>query len=180
MARRWGWACWRYSSLGTACGFAYNIRLKDTRFSWLAYVAAFALLPPYVWAATDSFRSDFLWLYAIGAPLAVAAHIANTLPDVETDTAAGAGGLVAGLGRARSLGLLFACLAAPVAVIALTVPWLSYDAAALAVTLAVYATLVLAAAAAYRGSPRREAASHAFRLIAPAAVILAAGWLASL
>jgi 1,4-dihydroxy-2-naphthoate octaprenyltransferase len=165
---------------GTACGFAYNFWFKDSPLSWAPYVVAFAILPPFVWSALDSYRSEFLWLYAVGAPLAVAAHLANSLPDVETDAAAGSAGLAVRLGRTGALVLLYACLLAPVAVIFASLKWLSYDSTLLAATLACYGVLVLASRYAYGLRPLRRGAALGFRLIAPAAVILAAGWLAAL
>ena len=47
------------------------------------------------------------------------------------------------------------------------------------VTLAAYAVLLAAAALAYRGVPFESAAVTGFRLVAPACVLLAAGWLAA-
>ncbi len=165
---------------GTACGFAYNLRFKDSPLSWAPYVVAFAILPPFVWSALDAYRREFLWLYAVGAPLAVAAHLANSLPDIETDAAAGSAGLAVRLGRTGALALLYACLLAPVAIIIASLTWLSYDSTLLAATLACYGGLVLASRFAYGLRPLRRGAALGFRLIAPAAVILAAGWLAAL
>jgi 4-hydroxybenzoate polyprenyltransferase len=163
---------------GTASGFAYNLFLKRTPLSWTAYVVAFALLPPYVWAALDQFREELWWLYPPCAPLAVAAHVANTLPDVESDREAGHGGLVVRLGRQRALLLLFGSLALPPAAIMLTLLWLEYSAPLLGGALVAYGALVGLAAATYR-TPGREAARRGFRLIAPAAVLLAVGWVAA-
>jgi len=165
---------------GTACGFAYNLFLKDTPLSWTAYVAAFALLPPFVWTALNEYRGEFLWLYALGAPLAVAAHVANTLPDIEADAAAGGGGLVVRLGRFRALVLLFACLVAPAAIVALSLIWVEYTAPTLALSLLAYGALVIAAALAYRSEPFAAGAARAFRIIGPAAILLVTGWLAAL
>jgi 1,4-dihydroxy-2-naphthoate octaprenyltransferase len=166
--------------VGTACGFAYNLALKDSAWSWAPYVAAFAALPLFVWAATHSFRDEFLWLYAIGAPLAVAAHLANTLPDIAGDTAAGSRGVAVRLGRERALVALFACLVLSPLVVLLSLIWLDYDAVLLAAAVVAYLALLLTASAAYRQTPFERGAALGFRIIAPAAVILAAGWLAAL
>ncbi|HXH22116.1 MAG TPA: UbiA family prenyltransferase [Dehalococcoidia bacterium] len=163
---------------GTACGLGYNLALKRTPFSWAAYVLAFALLPAYVWAALDQFRGELWWLYVVGAPLALAAHIANTLPDLAEDASSGQGGLVARLGRRRAIALLFGCLALPPASTALTALWLEYAWRILLPALAGYAVFVSAAATAYRSVARRNA-SLAFRLIGVAAVLLASAWLAA-
>lgn len=165
---------------GTSAGFAYNFVLKDTRWSWLAYIVGFGSLPPFVWTALDSFRSEFVWLYPLGAPLVVAVHVANTLPDIEADAAAGARGLVVRLGRRQALVLLFACLMSPLVVILPLLFWLDYDLTLLGATLALYAVLLVFAAAAYARLPFPRGAALGFRLVAPACVLLAAGWLASL
>src|SRR5690606_6752040 len=62
---------------GTASGLAYNLGIKATRLSPLPYIVAFAVLPPFVWSALDAYRESYLSLYAVGAPLALAAHLAN-------------------------------------------------------------------------------------------------------
>lgn len=164
---------------GTSCGFAYNLGLKDTRFSWATYVAAFALLPPFVWAAVDEFQGDFAWLYPIGAPLAIAAHIANTLPDIDADRSAGASGLVVRLGRRRAVALLFTCLTTPLGLIAISSAWLRYDTTAITLTLVAYGLLVGAAYVVYSRPRTSQAARLGFRIVAPACVLLAAGWIAS-
>jgi 4-hydroxybenzoate polyprenyltransferase len=158
---------------GTACGLAYNLFFKETRLSWLPYVLAFAVLPPFVWGATGSFRGQYLWLYPVGAPLAVGAHIANTLPDFEADAAAGSRRLIVRLGRPRALAALFACLLLPLGGAGVASAWLDYSPGRIAAVVAAYGLLVLATAAAYRAG--RAAAG--FRLAAPASVLFAAGWL---
>ncbi len=165
---------------GTAGGLAYNLGLKATPLSWLPYVVALALLPPFVWKALDAFDSAFLWLYAFGLPLVIAAHVANTLPDLESDAVGGRGGITVVLGRGAALRLLAACLAAPPLAVLLTTAWLRYDDALLAGVLAVYALAVVLAALAYRGRRGRVSDVIAFRCVVAAAVVLAAGWLAAL
>lgn len=165
--------------LGTSMGFAYNFWLKDTRLSWLPYVAAFAVLPPFVWVAVDAFRVEYWALYPIAAPLVVAVHIANALPDVETDRLAGRRGLVARLGRARSVFLLAACLTLPLIGIAFSALWLAYEVLVLALVVAAYSLLASAAVVVYTLRPDSASADVGFRLVAAAAVILAVGWLAA-
>jgi len=170
---RLGLATLGWLAIGTACGLLYNLFLKETRLSWLPYVVAFAVLPPFVWGATGSFRQQYLWLYPICAPLAVGAHIANTLPDLDADAAAGSRRLTVRLGRPGALAALFACLLLPPAAVGVSAAWLEYAPGRVAAVAAVYALLVLAAALAYRTSD----AAAGFRLAAPASVLFAAGWL---
>jgi 4-hydroxybenzoate polyprenyltransferase len=160
---------------GTACGLAYNLGLKDTRWSAVPFVVALALLPAYVWASLDVYRDDFLWLYAIGVPLALAAHLANTLPDIEGDAAARRRGLTVWLGRKRSIVAVSVCL-----LLGLLIGWLAQDAAEsgqLAVAV-LYAVLSVTGMLAYV-PVTRHGDVWAFRLVAVAGVVLATGWLAA-
>ncbi len=160
-------------AVGTSAGFIYNFVLQDTRFSWLPYVLGFAVLPPFVWVSLDAFHTDFLFLYLVAAPLVIAAHLANSLPDVDSDRAAGHSGLAARLGTARSLALLAACVLLPLALVALSTAWLSYDLRPLAITIAVYSLLLVGAAFSYRSA----SADNGFRFTGLAAIVFVAGWL---
>ena len=164
---------------GTAAGLAYDLGLKDTRLSWLPYVVALSVLPPFVWASLDVFRDEFLWLYPVAAPLAVAAHLANVLPDLETDTAAGRRSLAVALGRDGSLRLLAGCLVAPLAVLALSLLWLAYETSLLLPGLVVYLLLASAALVLLRRGSGRRGDVGAFRLVVLVSVLFAAGWLAA-
>jgi 4-hydroxybenzoate polyprenyltransferase len=180
--------------LGTAAGFAYNLGVKDTRLSWLPYVWAFAVLPRFVWSALGLYREELEVLYAVGAPLAVAAHLANVLPDLEADASAGRPGIAVALGRRRTLQLLGLLLAAPLLVIGLTLPFLAYEEAVLSGVSTAYLFLLAMAVLAYKGSPfilrqaqderlgesgRRERDVWVFRFVVVAAITLATGWLAA-
>ncbi len=164
--------------LGTGAGLAYDFGVKDTRLSWLPFVVALAVLPAFVWVSLDAFRDDFLWLYPIAAPLTVGAHVANLLPDIDGDATAGRSSIAVRLGRDGALRLLAVCLAVPLLLLALSLPWLDYEAPLLLVVLAGYGVLAAAGSLAYR-RPGREAAVWAFRLVILAAVLFAAGWLAA-
>jgi 4-hydroxybenzoate polyprenyltransferase len=172
---------------GTACGLAYNLGLKDTHFSGVPFVVALALLPPFVWETLDVYRADYIWLYALGSPLALAAHVANTLPDMVADREAGQRGLVVALGRTRSLWLLGACLVAPLVVFVATLAGVSYETVvsgteSYLIVWVVMGYFVLCLTIAYRyfSAADREAEVWGFRLVALAGVLFAAGWLGSI
>jgi 4-hydroxybenzoate polyprenyltransferase len=164
---------------GTACGLAYNLGLKDTRLSALPFVAGLALLPAYVWSALDVYEDGFLWLYVIGTPLALAAHLANTFPDIDADMEAGRAGLAARVGQRRCLqgiaaslsvaGLLF-LIGPDRPVFNSAEGWWSFFA---------YLALCIAAAVVYRAPSVRGGEVWGFRLVALSGVTLATGWLAS-
>ena len=165
--------------VGTACGLAYDVGLKDTRFSAVPYIVGFAMLPLFVWVSLDIFRGAFLWLYGVGPPLVLGVHLANSLPDVVVDRLAGRGGLAVRLGRRRSLQLLAFCFALAPALAAFFALTIDYDFQRLALTFAVYSIFCAVAAVVYRGRPGDLAAKRGFRVLAPAAVVFVAGWLAA-
>jgi 4-hydroxybenzoate polyprenyltransferase len=161
---------------GAASGFAYNLGLKGTVLSPVPYVTAFAVLPAFVWEALDVWRAAYAWLPILGAPLATAVHLANTLPDLADDAASDRGGVAVRLGRQWTLRLLGASLLLAAALAAAAGLVMGFRAVPMGAGFAGYAALTLAAALLYRqgGSDR-----PAFRLIAAAAGVIAAGWLAA-
>lgn len=161
--------------IGTAAGLSYDLWLRQSRWSWLTYVVALAVLPPFVWAALDLYRDELLAGYAIALPLAPAAHIANVLPDVAADAASGRRNLTVIWGRGRSLWVLGICLVVPLGVVAASLVLIDYELAILGPGIAVYAALVGAAAGCYR----QRADSTAFKLVVAASVVFVGGWLAA-
>jgi 4-hydroxybenzoate polyprenyltransferase len=165
-----------FCAIGTAAGIAYDLKLKDTSLSWLPYMVGFAVLPPFVWSAIDAFEAVFLWLYPIAAPLVLAVHLGQVLPDVDDDRRALRGGIAVSLGRATAARLLLLCLVLPPALALLSLGWLEYDPAILGAVLAAYVALLALALYLY-GRPGGERA--AYRPLALAAVLFSAGWLAA-
>jgi 4-hydroxybenzoate polyprenyltransferase len=89
-------------ALGTvACGWAYNLGLKATVWSWLPVALAFGLLPAIATLALSPPQWPAAWALAAGALLGVAAHIANVLPDLRDDVETGVRGLAHRLGPRR-------------------------------------------------------------------------------
>lgn len=79
-----------------ACGWAYNLGLKSTAWSWLPYGVAFGGLTVFVALADGALPP---WWWPVGAGLlGVGAHLVNVLPDVEDDLATGVRGLPHRLG----------------------------------------------------------------------------------
>jgi 4-hydroxybenzoate polyprenyltransferase len=98
-----GVLAWLLAMGGLACGLVYDLRLKRTGLSALPYMVGLPLLPLWVWAALGRFRLMLLVLVPLGCLLALALHLANSLPDFETDRAAGVAGLAQRLGKGPSL-----------------------------------------------------------------------------
>jgi 4-hydroxybenzoate polyprenyltransferase len=80
-------------------GWAYNLGLKRTAWSWLPYAVAFGSLPSVVTFAANPPRAAPLWMTAAGALLGVGAHFVNVLPDLDDDARTGVNGLPHRLGR---------------------------------------------------------------------------------
>jgi 4-hydroxybenzoate polyprenyltransferase len=75
-----------------AAGWAYNLGMKSTVWSWLPYAVAFGGLPVFV-TLTGSGGDLPLWVPVAGALLGVGAHLVNALPDLDDDLATGVRGL---------------------------------------------------------------------------------------
>lgn len=97
--------------LAVLAAWAYNLRLKDTPASPLPYAVAFGLLPVIVAALAEPPIEAAPWWGIVCACVGVAAHLANTAPDVDSDRRVGRGGLAVVLGSAASRALAVALVA---------------------------------------------------------------------
>jgi 1,4-dihydroxy-2-naphthoate octaprenyltransferase len=115
-------------------------------------------------------------IYPPGALLLTSAHLANALPDIETDSALGQRGLATFLGPRRAFLLMLALFAPP----ALTILSLSIARHDVAATTLSAAGICFATAAGLIGSrhvERRAARKLVFWLMAPAVALLGVGTL---
>lgn len=89
--------------LGCGIGVAYSLWLKRTLVAFLPYVAAIPLLP--IWVALSHGQLDGQWLllFPLGALALTGVQIAQSLPDVLSDRAAGIHSVTTVLGEPRSL-----------------------------------------------------------------------------
>lgn len=87
-----------------ASALAYDLWLKTTVFSVVPYALSFGLIPAFVTYGLSPPSAPAPWVVATGALLGIGAHLANAAPDVQSDLAVGAGGLVSriGAGKARA------------------------------------------------------------------------------
>lgn len=69
----------------TASGLLYDLRLKDTYFSWVPYFISFSTYPIFLWAALGKFEPVLLWLYPPALLLTIGINLANALPDIAAD-----------------------------------------------------------------------------------------------
>jgi 4-hydroxybenzoate polyprenyltransferase len=106
------------AALGIGIGWVYDLAAKPTPFSVLPFALAFPLLPVWVGVVAGYFPRSVSVVFLAGAPVAAAIHLADAIPDADSDTAAGSRTLAVAVGvhRARVLaasalllgGLLFA------------------------------------------------------------------------
>jgi 4-hydroxybenzoate polyprenyltransferase len=73
--------------LAVACGWSYNVALKSTWLSWLPFALAFGALPAIATLALPGHPAPAPWVVAAGALLGIAAHLTNTVPDLDDDRA---------------------------------------------------------------------------------------------
>jgi len=117
-----GWLAGVVHLLTVASGWAYNLGLKSTPWSWLPYAVAFGALPAFVSLAENPDAAPSLWLPLAGALLGVGAHFVNVLPDLADDAATGVRGLPHRLGAHRSQAGAAAVLVAAAVVIVVGAP----------------------------------------------------------
>lgn len=80
-------------------GWAYNLGLKATWWSWAPYAVGFGLLPAFVTLGLPTPLWPPWWAMLAGALLGVGAHFGNVLPDIDDDLAHGVRGLPQRMGR---------------------------------------------------------------------------------
>ncbi len=82
-----------------AIGFAYDLRLKGTAWSWLPFAVGIPLLPVYAWlGAAGSLPDRFTVLLPAAVLAGAALAIGNALVDVERDRSAGVTSIAASFG----------------------------------------------------------------------------------
>ncbi len=101
--------------IGLGGGLLYDAGLKYTAFSWLPFMLAFPTLPLWAWAGASpngQIPPKLFWEIPVVAVLVVGLHLADTIPDLRADSAAGVRGLAHRLGATRSLALCWGAFGA--------------------------------------------------------------------
>lgn len=96
-----GWAGGSFHVLAVLMAWLYNTVLSRTPWSWLPYALAFAALPPFLSLGLDGTWPP-AWTLVLFPIVGVSAHLANALPDIDADRAAGVDGLAVRLGVRRT------------------------------------------------------------------------------
>lgn len=160
-------------------GQAYNLGLKSTPLSGIVFALAMPLIPLYAFAGVGRVLPFLLWLVPIGFLLGVALNLANSLTDLEKDSAYGAKTLAVVLGLKGSFLACRLLLLTGAALIALLMLLRIVPAASwiivptLCVTVAAVIVMFLFSGA---KKPVVTRKIH-FYLAALTAIVLAGGWL---
>ncbi len=89
--------------VGVGLGYAYDLRLKASPWSWLPFALGIGLLPIYAWlGATGSIPAAFGLLLPMATLAGASLALANQLADDERDRQEGLRTAVGSLGRARA------------------------------------------------------------------------------
>lgn len=91
------------AALGAGAGIVYDLRLKGTPVSWLGFTLGIPVLPLFAWlGASGTVPGAILVAAAVALPAGAALALANELPDMERDAAAGLSSASRSLGRHRA------------------------------------------------------------------------------
>lgn len=166
-------------ALGTGAGLAYSVWFKRTIWSWIPYLAALPLLPVWVWATLDEVPAGMYAVWPIGAAAVIAVQLAQSLPDVAVDRAAGVRTLAVALGADAARRACWGSLLAAAVLAAALAPWLT-DHPALVWGAAGIAGGLVAVNVAIWVNDHRRGVMACFPCVAAGAVVLGVGWAAAL
>jgi 4-hydroxybenzoate polyprenyltransferase len=166
------------AALGTGCGLAYDVRLKRTVLSAMPYIVAIPTLPLWVYVTLGRAETVLWWLLPLAGLIGLALHLANTLPDIESDAAHGVRGLAHRLGVRGSMFVSWGAFAGALALAVVIGPFLEGDVRWYTGTLGVGFGCLVAAVWAYR--VRGETALRMnFAAMSVGSAVTAVGWLAA-
>jgi 4-hydroxybenzoate polyprenyltransferase len=165
--------------LGLSCGLAYDARLKRSPFSAVPFMVAIPTLPLWVWATLGEWQGVLWWLIPLGALIGLSLHLANTLPDIESDAAYGVRGLAHRLGAHRARIVAWASFGLAMAMSLAIAPVVSYEVQIYVPTVAFGAVCFAASVIAYRLRRDGAALQAGFFVLGVGAAVTAVGWLAA-
>lgn len=168
------------AAVGLASGLAYDVRLKRTAFSAVPYMVGIPVLPIWVWAVLGDWQRAMLWLLPMGGLIGLALHLANTLPDIDSDASNGVRGLAHRLGARASMLVAWASFAGALALSGAIAPLVAYDMRVYVPTVGFGAVCLTASVALYAARRDRPALQAGFGLLGVGSAALAAGWLAAI
>jgi 4-hydroxybenzoate polyprenyltransferase len=167
-----GWRAGASHLVAVGWAWLYDLRLKETRASWLPFAVSFGLVPVIVATALPRSPLPQATLVAAASCCGVAAHFANTIGDAADDALTGVRGLPQRIGPAGSTVVAAGFLAAASVLLVIAT-----GAAAPALAAAI---LGVAAALAMPLLVRRASGRHvAFRLVIVTVAVLVVAFVVS-
>jgi 4-hydroxybenzoate polyprenyltransferase len=163
-------------------GFAYDLGLKSTPLGAVMMGLAFPLLPLLAWDLFASVKPALFWTFPIGLAIGASIHIADALPDMSADQAAGARGLTQSLGHnALTVGWLLLTAASLLVVLLATTGTTPSRPIVLLIVVPFFFALLSVAVLQRRSQkrPERDRLRANFILTVIAALAVAVGWIAS-
>ncbi len=103
--------------LAVASAWAYDLWLKTTIWSFLPYMVSFGLVVPFLTRGLTPPQPPAGWAVAALSLLGLGAHLANGIPDIDTDRQTRSHGLVGRLGGRASATLAVVALLAATALL---------------------------------------------------------------
>ncbi len=104
--------------LAVLSAWAYNLALKTTMWSALPFAVSFGLVPTFITFGLTPAAPAALWVTVTWALMGVGAHLANAMPDIDSDLAVSAGGVAAALGRRATTWMTLLCIVSAVTLLA--------------------------------------------------------------
>ena len=169
-----GWKPGVAHLVAVAGGWAYDLGVKRLAVSFVPFAVSFGLLPAVATLTLQPPVWPPWWAVAAGALLGVVAHLANTLPDLADDVAAGVMGAPQRLGPARTRATSAVVLSAAAGILAFAPPGPA-GAAGLALLAVTAAVLVAAFAVRWPHGSRAPFALTVLAALAVVALLLARG-----
>jgi len=169
------------TAIGLGGGLLYDAGLKYTAFSWLPFCIAFPTLPLWAWVGvhpSGDFPPRLLWVIPVAVVLVLGIHLADTIPDLESDTEAGVLGLAHRIGLRRALALCWAAFGAAAVITLLLWPLLGYSPEWYIPGLLAALILMGSAIVLYRG--QRVRLKTMSLLLETGALALAVGWVGAI
>ncbi len=163
-----------------ASGLAYDVWLKGTLWSWVPYGIGIPALPVWGFLAAGRFTPVLLLSFPLGVLISLALYLANTIPDLEGDTAFGIKGLAHRLGLRRSLIATWVCFGVTIVLLALTPTLFGNDARWLLPGLGLGAVLLLVMVGDYLVIRSKASLHRGWYLSAVLAGVLGVSWVISL
>ena len=149
----------------------YNTVLSRTPWSWLPYALAFGAVPAFLTFGLTG-TAPSAWMVVVFAIVGVSAHLANAVPDIDADRAAGVDGLAVRLGARRSLVACWTLLGIGTAILAaVTMP----EQVLLAVVVMCVFVIAVLVASVWRRSGAAFAAVMSVVVVDVGVLVLAAG-----